>query len=321
SRYERLMQDIIKAGIRTKVLLLSATPVNNDLKDLRNQIYILTAGSDEAFKDTIGIPDLKEALRQAQGHFTTWAKQPSEKRKTADLLERLGSDFFKLLDGLTIARARKHLEEHYRSEVELIGKFPKRLKPKTISPEIDSAGRFMTYDKLSAEIGEYKLSLFNPSRFLRKDLSQDVRADYERRVGNFTQAQREDFLIDMMRVNFLKRLESSVHAFALTMQRTMDKIELLEERLNTFKSFREEHPELDLEELGPDPLDDEELRDAFEVGQKLTYKTAHLNVDGWLKALRSDKRQLNTLYLQAKDVSHERDAKLTELKVLISDKV
>lgn len=315
------MQDIIKSGIRTKVLLLSATPVNNDLKDLRNQIYILTGGADEAFKDTIGIPDLKEALRQAQGHFTTWAKQPAEKRKTADLLERLGSDFFKLLDGLTIARARKHLEEHYRSEVELLGKFPKRLKPKTISPEIDAAGRFMSYDKLSAEIGEYKLSLFNPSRFLRKDLPEDVRADYERRVGNFTQAQREDFLIDMMRVNFLKRLESSVHAFALTMERTMKKIELLEERLNAFKSFREEHPELDVEQLAPEDLEDEELREAFEVGQKLTYKTAHFNVDAWLRALRSDKQQLNTLYLQAKDVSPGRDAKLAELKALISNKV
>jgi SNF2 family DNA or RNA helicase len=321
SRYERLMQDIIKAGIRTKALLLSATPVNNDLKDLRNQIYFLTAGSDEAFKETIGIPDIKEALRQAQGHFTAWAKQPTERRKTVDLLERLGSDFFKLLDELTIARARKHLRDHYQSEMARLGKFPERLKPKTLSPEIDSAGRFMSYDKLATEIGGYKLSLFNPSRFLRKDLLPEVRAEYERKVGNFTQAQREDFLIDMMRVNFLKRLESSVHSFKLTMQRTMDKIESLEQRLNAFKAFRAEHPELDFESLAPVDVEDEELREALEVGQKLTFKTAHLDVDGWLVALRRDKQQLNGLYLQATDVSPQRDAKMAELKALIAAKV
>lgn len=321
SRYERLMQDIIKSGIRTKVLLLSATPVNNDLKDLRNQIYILTAGSDDAFKETIGIPDIKEALRQAQGHFTTWAKQPTERRKTADLLERLGSDFFKLLDELTIARARRHIQEHYQKEMVRIGKFPKRLKPKAISSEIDSAGRFMSYDKLSVEIGGYTLSLFNPSRFLRKDLPDGIRSEYERKVGNFTQAQREDFLIDMMRVNFLKRLESSVHSFALTMQRTMDKIESLEKRLNTFKAFQAQNPDLDLEALAPEELEDEELRDAFEVGQKLTFKIVHLDVDRWLNALHQDKRQLNGLYLQANDVLPERDAKMADLKVLIQNKV
>ena len=321
SRYERLMQDIIKPGIRTKVLLLSATPVNNDLKDLRNQIYFLTAGSDEAFRETIGIADIKESLRQAQGHFTAWAKQPTQKRKTADLLQRLGSDFFKLLDELTIARARKHLRDHYEGEIARLGKFPERLQPKTLSTEIDSAGRFMSYDKLAVEIGGYKLSLFNPSRFLRKDLPDDVRADYERRVGNFTQAQREDFLIDMMRVNFLKRLESSVHSFALTMQRTMEKIELLEQRLNAFKAYRAEHPELDFETLAPEDLEDEELRDALEVGQKLTFKTAHLDVDGWLDALRKDKQQLHGLYLQATDVSPQRDAKMAELQALIADKV
>ena len=321
SRYERLMQDIIKPGVRTKVLLLSATPVNNDLKDLRNQIYFLTAGSDDAFKDTIGIADLKESLRQAQGHFTAWAKQPTQRRKTADLLQRLGSDFFKLLDELTIARARKHLRDHYAGEMARLGKFPERLPPKTRSTDIDTAGRFMSYDKLAVEIGGYKLSLFNPSRFLRKDLPDNVRADYERRVGNFTQAQREDFLIDMMRVNFLKRLESSVHSFALTMQRTMEKIESLEQRLNAFKTFRTEHPELDFDTLVTGDVEDEDLRDALEVGQKLTFKTAHLDVDEWLEALHKDKQQLNGLFLQATDVSAQRDAKMVELKALIAEKV
>jgi len=317
SRYERLMQEIIRSGIRTKVLLLSATPVNNDLKDLRNQIYFMTAGSDEAFTESIGIQNIKETLRQAQGHFSNWAKQTPAKRKTSDLLARLGADFFKLLDELTIARARKHLQKYYRHEMDRLGQFPERLKPITLSPEIDSAGRFMSYDKLSHEIDGYRLSLFNPSQFVLSEF----KSEYEKKIGNFTQSQREDFLIGMMKVNFLKRLESSVHSFALTMKRTMDKIESLENRLKTFNEYREKYPDLDLESLSPEELEDEELRDAMEVGKKLTYKTAHLDVDGWLEALHKDKQQLNGLYLQSHDVSPERDSKLAELKKIIAAKV
>jgi hypothetical protein len=176
---------------------------------------------------------------------------------------------------------------------------------------------------LSEEIDGYTLSLFNPSRFLRDDLPAAVRADYERKVGNFTQAQREGFLIGMMKVNFLKRLESSVHSFQLTMERTIDKIESLEKRLRAFKAYQAENPELDLATIDPASLaeDDEELRDALEVGGKLNYKTAHLDVDKWLDALQHDKRQLNGLNVQAKDVTVERDAKLAELKAIIAQKV
>lgn len=317
SRYERLMEDIIKSGVGTKVLLLSATPVNNDLKDLRNQIYFITAGSDTAFTQSIGIPNIKETLRQAQGHFTLWAKQPPAQRKTSDLLLRLGSDFFKLLDELTIARARRHVQKYYQDEMVRLGKFPKRLKPMTLAPDIDRSGLFMSYDKLSAEIDGYTLSLFNPSRFVL----EEFKPEYTKKIGNFTQIQREDFLIGMMKVNFLKRLESSVHSFALTMERTIGKIGSLEKRLNTFKAFRDQYPDIDLEAMNPEETDDEELADALEVGKKLTFKTAHLDIDNWLEALHRDKQQLNGLYLQAKDVSPERDAKLFELKRLITGKV
>ncbi len=237
------------------------------------------------------------------------------------MLPRLGADFFKLLDELTIARARRHIQTHYRHEMARLGRFPERLRPVTRSPGIDTRGLFLSYDKLSTEIDGYTLSLFNPSRFLRDDLPDAVRAEYAQRVGNFTQAQREDFLIGMMKVNFLKRLESSVHSFALTMQRTIAKIEALERRLATFKAFQDRNPELDPETLEPEELEDEELREALEVGKKLTFKTVHLDVDRWLAALHEDKRQLNGLYLQARDVASPRDAKLAELKALIAAKV
>lgn len=317
SRYERLMEDIIKAGVRTKVLLLSATPVNNDLKDLRNQIYFITAGSDDAFRDSMAIDNIKESLRQAQAHFSLWSKQAPGRRKTADLLARLGSDFFKLLDELTIARARRHIQKYYRNEIARLGKFPERLKPMALSPDIDSAGRFMSYDKLSQEIEGYKLSLFNPSQFVLPE----YKGEYEKKIGNFTQIQREDFLIGMMKVNFLKRLESSVHSFELTIRRTIEKIESLENRLETFKAYRAAATDVDFETLGPDDVEDDELRDALEVGKKLIFKTAHLDVDKWLVAVRRDKQQLHGLYLQARDVTPERDAKLSLLKKLIAGKV
>jgi len=323
SRYMRLMEDIIKKGVRTKVLLLSATPVNNDLKDLRNQLYFISAGEDAYFAGS-GIPDLKETLRKAQGHFTAWSKLKPEERKVAELLSRLGADFFKILDGLTIARARKHVQKYYAHEMERLGGFPKRSKPRSESPEIDTKGRFMSYDKLSKEIDNYRLSLFKPSNFLRADLPQAVRDDYAKRVGNFTQAQREDFLIGMMKVNFLKRLESSVTAFALTMERTIGKIEALEDRLRRFLALKEANPDLDLADIKPEELageEDEEVRDALEVGKKLVYKFAHLDVQKWLDALHHDKQQLNTLFVQAKDVTPDRDEKLRVLKSLIAEKV
>jgi len=157
SRYQRLMDDIVKAGVRTKVLLLPATPVNNDLKDLRNQIYFLTEGSenDAAFAETLGIASVKDTLTAAQKVFFNWARKQTPDRKTSELLEKLSAAFFKLLDELTIARSRKHIQKYYKDTVEQLGGFPVRNKPISIYPEIDTQGRFLTYDKLNTEIGGY----------------------------------------------------------------------------------------------------------------------------------------------------------------------
>ncbi|MBM3332780.1 ATP-dependent helicase [candidate division WOR-3 bacterium] len=317
SRYQRLVEDVISNGVKTKVLMLSATPVNNTLKDLRNQLGFITAGSDSAFEKQLGIGSLVESLRKAQEHFTKWSRQKPEARKTADLISRLGADFFRLLDGLTIARSRQHIRKYYQREMSRLGGFPTRAKPIAIYPDIDTKGLFLSYDRLSDEISGYKLSIFNPSQFVLPK----HRAEYEEGVAGFKQSQREGFLIGMMKVNFLKRLESSVHSFELTLKRTIDKITDLEDRLTKYKQYREQNPELDPDSYEPDYLDDDELRDAFEVGQKKKFKVVHLNVDGWLEELHRDKKQLNGLYLHAKDVGPDRDAKLAELKKLISAKV
>ncbi len=204
SRYERLMQDIIQSGVKTKVLLLSATPVNNDLADLRNQIYFITEGQDNAFAQSFSINSIKETLSTAQKTFTEWAKRADEK-DARDLMDRLSASFFTLLDELTIARSRKHIQKYYKASLEPIGQFPKRKKPESMYSEIDLKSRFPSYDQLNDDISKYQLSLYNPSRFVH----EEFKAQYEeKRIRNFSQADRERFLIGMMKVNFLKRLEA-----------------------------------------------------------------------------------------------------------------
>ncbi|MFM8331398.1 MAG: helicase-related protein [Candidatus Methylumidiphilus sp.] len=318
SRYERLLQDIIQAGVKTKVLLLSATPVNNDLKDLRNQIYFVTEGQDASFAQSFGIHSLKDTLGTAQKTFMEWAKQSGEK-DARELMERLPSGFFTLLDELTIARSRKHIQRHYRSTLAQIGQFPKRKKPESIFSAIDLKGRFLSYDRLNDEISNYQLSLFNPSRYVL----EPFRAHYEEKnVRNFTQSKREEFLIGMMKVNFLKRLESSVYSFAITMQRTVAKIEDLETRLRKFQEHQAqaaEYVQFDL--FAETEEEDDELAQAFQVGSKLKFQMAHLNVAEWLQDLAKDKQQLSLLASAAQAVDASQDAKLAELRKIIENKV
>lgn len=317
SRYERLMQDIVQSGVKTKVLLLSATPVNNDLKDLRNQIYFITEAQDGAFAPTFGIVSIKETLSSAQRAFMEWARRPGDKDARV-LMDRLSAGFFTLLDELTIARSRKHIQKYYKSSLAQIGTFPRRKKPDSVSSPIDLKGRFPSYDQLFKDITEFQLSLYNPSRFVR----EEFKAHYDaQRVENFSQAVREDFLIAMMRVNFLKRLESSVSSFASTMERTVNKIEALEERLKRFNDYQAQSAEFQSELFADPGEEDDELIEAFQVGRNLKFDMGHLRVDDWLHALAKDKQQLSRLANDAIAVTPDRDAKLAKLRKIIEYKV
>jgi hypothetical protein len=325
SRYQRLMDEIIKSGVRTKVLLISATPVNNDLKDLRNQIYFVTEGSenDGAFAESLGIESIKETLTAAQKVFSAWARRQGAARKTSDLLEKLSAAFFKLLDELTIARSRKHIQKYYKDTIAQLGGFPVRDKPLSLYPEIDIQGLFLSYDKLNSEIDQYKLSLFNPSKYVQ----DKYREEYTTSTHDpFSQADRETFLIGMMKVNFLKRLESSVRSFEITMGRTIAKIEALEQKIHDYIQSSQKHAsdnlelDLDLDDTG----DDEDAEEATLVGGKFKYKLDHLELDygkNWLKDLKKDKDQLTGLLQAAQKITVERDAKLAILKQLIAAKV
>jgi superfamily II DNA or RNA helicase len=319
SRYQRLMDEIIRAGVRTKVLLLSATPVNNDLKDLRNQLALITGGDDQAFKKTLEIGNLKELLRQAQAQFTLWAKQPTEGRKTKDLLERLGADFFRLLDELTIARSRKHVTKHYLGALTALQGFPKRTKPETRTIEIDASGKFPSYDDLADQIRQYRLTLFRPSDYLKPEKRKELELALV--VDQFTQSKREKALVAIMVTNFLKRLESSVHSFSETMARTVQKIEVLEEKIKRFQAGQELEASVEEDDqFVEESEEDEEIDPDLFVGKKLKYALKDLEVGRWLEDLKKDKQQLKNLNKLAADIDPSQDAKLQNLKGLIRDK-
>ena len=310
SRYEFLMEQIVKSGAKTKVLLLSATPVNTDLKDLRNQIAFMTEENDAAFRDSMGISSVANLTTQAQRTFAEWAQKSG--RSPRELLTRLPAPFFTLLSELSIARSRSHIEKFYADDLKKIGAFPTRARPISLSPEVDLKGRFPSYDVLHRDISDYKLHLFNPSFYLK----DEAKKKYELR-----QAQAENHLIGMMRVNFLKRLESSVHSFAQTMERTIEKIEALEARIAKFEAFQKENPHVSsggLFEGELEEIEDEELRTAMEVSQG-RFNLADLKLDEWKRDLKSDKAQLARLSNDASAITPDRDAKLAQLKAFIEN--
>ncbi|AVZ29748.1 modification methylase PaeR7I [Nodularia spumigena UHCC 0039] len=315
SRYERLMEDIIKKGIPTRVLLLSATPVNTDLKDLRNQINFIVKDKDSAFSQTLGIDSIKQTLTTAQKEFTLWAKK--KQHHSNELLENLNSSFFTLLDGLTIARSRQHIKKYYQETIAELGGFPERLKPVSLFSHIDLEDNFLDYDEINEQISDYQLSLFNPSNYVLEEYQHLYEGEVVQ--NNFTQSNRENYLIGMMKVNFLKRLESSVYSFRITLERTIDKIKKIESKIKNFGQHQIEI--IKSEDCEIESFDDEELQAAFEVGRELKYQLEHLDIDRWLFDLARDRRQLHKLYIQAKDVDVCRDAKLADLKTIIEDKV
>lgn len=330
SRYQRLMEDIISMGVKTKVLLLSATPVNNQLADLRNQISFIAGGdvarndvADGAFSEKLNILSVRDTSRQAQTQFTNWAKKPPGQRKTRELIAAIGGDFFKLLDGLSIARSRSQIAAYYAGEMKELGGFPRRPAPKAIHAAIDLERRFLSFEQLDTEISALRLALYHPTSFLRDDIPVEVRAAYENKIlGGFTQEGRERILIAMMKVNFLKRLESSVDSFRLTLERTIAKIDQLEARITAFEKHLDDNPDLDYDSLTPDQLEDPDFdEEDFTIGGRRRIHLAHLKLPEWLKAVRNDRTQLQFLLEKTRSVTPKRDGKLTELKAFIEAKV
>ena len=312
SRYNRLLEEVMGGGVRTKVLMLSATPVNTGLRDLRNQIYLMTEKRGDAFRETLGIGSLQDLFGVAQREFLDWERERRAGRAVDrnDLIERLGADFLALLDAVTIARSRTHIRRFYPEAEKAAGGFPDRATPRNLHPPTDSEGA-LSYDDLHERIGRFRLAVYAPSQYVR-----DASAlDEEKARLRFDQRDRERFLVAMMRVNLLKRLESSVHAFALTARRILEKMDELDRRIEDWRARGAREPE----EVDPSPELDEEDEE-FTVGRGRRYRLDELDIDRWQADLREDRTIFAELHRRAAQVTVERDAKLAALEALLVEK-
>lgn len=314
TRYKRLMQQVIKSGVKTKVLMLSATPVNSRMNDLKNQVAFITEGQDSALIDH-GIQSIENTLRVAQTKFNQWLKLPDGKRKSEVLLESLNFDYFKLLDIFTIARSRKHIEKYYNAAE--IGKFPERLKPRNIKSDIDLDENFPPLKEVNAKIKKLNLAAYAPMKYVRLDKREEYSRKYDQQVKEgsvFKQVDRELSLIHLMRINMLKRMESSINSFSLTVEKVLNQISSLIKRIEEHKDS--EFEELSIEEIETDSPEFEQLL----IGKKVKVLIQDIDLIHWKQDLEEDKEILQLLLDEAKAVDESRDAKLLELKKTIISK-
>lgn len=312
TRYQRLMNRIIKSGVKTKVLLLSATPVNNRLADLKNQIMFITEDNDQAFKENAGINSIENTLRIAQQRFSEWAKLPDDQRTTKTLLPMLDYNFFNLLNTVTIARSRKHIQTYY--DTKDIGDFPERNKPISIKSDIDRKGEFPSLGKVNGMIASLNLAIYSPMVYIFPNRLKYYEELYDQEVkegkGSFKQIDREKNIVNLMRVNILKRLESSINSFSLTLERILNQINNM---LNVLDSGQEY--DFDGSDIDEDDLDD------IEIGGKIKVKVKDLDSIRLRQDLNEDKDILEYLLQYSERIDVSRDAKLQALKDQISNKI
>ena len=314
TRYDRLMRKIIREGVKTRVLMLSATPVNNRLADLKNQIAFVTEGDDTALFDH-GIASIDSTTRRAQKAFNRWLELPNEEKTPALLVEMLGFDYFALLDHLTIARSRRHIERYYGTSE--TGRFPDRLPPINIKADVDRAGEFRSIRDINLEIRRLNLAAYAPLRYVlpHRQEAYDQKYSTQIRGGEsfFRQVDREESLIHLLRVNVLKRMESAVSSFALTVHRQQKDVEAVLAQISA-------HP-AEIEELDITDVDVEDPTfESLLVGRKVKVLLSDVDLVRWKQDLIEDRNRLATLYAAAEQVSAARDDKLLRLRDLIADK-
>ena len=314
SRYDRLMRKIIKEGVRTRVLMLSATPVNNRLADLRNQIAFATEGDDTALLE-YGITSIDSTTRLAQKQFNRWLDLEEAEKTPSRLIEMLGFDYFTLLDQLTIARSRKHIEKYYG--ISETGRFPERLKPINIKPDVDRAGEFRSIRDINTEIRRLNLASYAPLRYVlpHKQAAYDAKYSTQIRGGEsfFRQVDREESLIHLLRVNVLKRMESAVSSFALTVHRQLKDVEATLARIEAHAN--------EFEEINIADVDiDDPAFESLLVGRKVKVLLGDVDLIRWKQDLIEDRNRLATLHAAATQVCAARDAKLSALQEVITHK-
>lgn len=317
NRYQKLMKKVIKSGVKTKVLMLSATPVNINFTDLKNQLMIACEGDAENLDQTLKTnTPLNKIFQDANNAFGAWSTLEPADRTTEKLLEMLSFDFFDLLDSVTIARSRKHVEKYY-NETNL-GTFPERKKPISHRPDLTDIDG-ITFDMIFEHIDSLNLDIYTPLKFVQPSrLSKYV--DIESASGK-TWANREEGRNVLMITNLLKRIESSVYAFKMTIERLYDTICSTINSIDRFEQHR--NTDFDFSDIIEqiNDIDEDDIDEEFSVGKDLKIKLEDMDYISWRRQLEKDKKVLENLISQINLVTPDHDLKLQELESTIADKI
>lgn len=316
NRYQVLMRKVIKAGVKTKVLMLSATPVNNRFYDLRNQLALAYEGDADVMDQRLNTTkSIDEIFRQAQRAFNAWSELKPEQRTTDALLRTLDFDFFEVLDSVTIARSRKHIERYY--DTSEIGKFPERLKPISLRPNLTDLNQAIDYNQIYELLSSLTLCIYTPSDYI---FPSKLDKYMDRGKANLTMQGREFGIQRLMSINLLKRLESSVFSFNLTLKRIWQLIHTTIEGIDHYEKYG--NADITMYEAGESDFDMEDSNtDFFSVGKKTKIDLEDMDYKSWRKALQQDADNLELLILMVADITPEHDTKLQTLFRLLDDKM
>ena len=329
TRYSRLLNDVMKAGVRTKVLMLSATPVNNRFNDLKNQLALAYEGKTNIIDKNISkTKSIDTILKNAQKTFNDWSKLPIEERTSQRLLKELNADFdfFKLLDSVTIARSRKHIEKYY--DMSQIGNFPIRLKPISRTTELTNITDFYSMEEIYNSLSRLNLCIYTPFEYILPNRIQKYEEMYDIKVKEgksvFKQRDRERSLLILMRVNLLKRLESSQDSFKITLRKILENINSTINAINTFEKYGagstidgNQYDEYSEDDDIENALED----DSTQIGKKVKIDLKDMNTIGWEENLQKDQAILNDLLEQFNRIKPENDLKLISLAKIIENKI
>jgi hypothetical protein len=324
SRYYTMLNKVIKSGISSKVLMLSATPVNNRVADLKNQIAFITQERDDAFT-TCGIPSVEATALQAQKQFNKWLKFDDSERTTKKLLSILNQDYFQLLDTLTIARSRKHITRYYRDAETSVGHFPERLKPIKRAPDIAPNDLFPNLKIVNETITSISLAAYNLLTYIRPEKKEEYNKLYTQQLGNnkqfFRRIDRDQSASHLIRINLLKRMESSISSFTRSLEAI---VKVTNEQLDIIANFEKSNSDesISSREYSEDEVEDED-EDITEInGRKgIRIKLQDIDLLKWRNDLQKDQEKLQELIDKASKIDVSTDCKLEDLKNVITQKI
>ncbi|WP_154859422.1 SNF2-related protein [Cyclobacterium xiamenense] len=313
TRYKKLMEEVVSKGLKTKVLLLSATPVNNKMNDLKHQIYVMTENRDDAFHSE-GIPSIAKLMTGVQREFNKWIEGDRNPDKLLETLSTKHPKYFDLLDKVSIARCRRHIRSFYGETIH----FPERLQPDNTPVAGNNGGALSDIEALVEEMNQLNLGLYAPITYLRDDngIPEKYAQRYDSEVSRgviFKQSDREESLIYLMKVNLLKRLESASSSFGLTIKSILDKIDDILHRIERTQGYLEDFNEI--------PAELEDLREELSVGKKVRIEIQDMDLIKWKNDLENDKAILESILRKVQAEGPATDPKLNLLKQKITQKI